>query len=218
MVRPDRETFRELARTATTVPLVREVLADLDTPLASFLKLDDGKTAFLFESAGGDERWGRYSIIGVGARAEVVAQDGVLERRAGGKTERIDLPRDHSRDPLEALRSLLAEFQPAPVADLPKFAGGAVGFLSYDWVRYVERLPERGADQLRIPDVHFTVPETVLVHDNRRQRIHLIVHADVREHASPDAAYDAALARLDVWPGWMPSWRSSEPRCRRRAR
>jgi anthranilate synthase component I len=197
-VRPDRAEFRELARARKSVPLVREEVADLDTPLATFLKVDDGRTAFLFESAEGGERWGRYSIIGVGARAQLIAQGGLLERRVGERCERTELPADRSRDPLETLRGLLDELRPAELPGLPKFAGGAVGFLSYDWVRYVERLPERGRDRLRVPDLYFTVPEVVLVHDRMRQTLHVIVYADTRDPAQADAAYDAALARLDA--------------------
>src|SRR5262249_51729165 len=112
MVCPHRSGFRELARTQTVVPLVREVLSDLDTPLGIFLKLDDGQNAFLFESVEGGERWARYSIIGIGARARLIAQRGVLERQVGERVERTALPPDRSRDPLEALRELLAELRP----------------------------------------------------------------------------------------------------------
>ena len=83
MVRPDRDTFRALARHGQAVPLVHEVLADLDTPLAIFLKVDDGETAFLFESVEGGERWGRFSFIGVGARARFVSRAGQVEIRRG---------------------------------------------------------------------------------------------------------------------------------------
>jgi anthranilate synthase component 1 len=197
-VRPERAAFRELARTRATIPLVREELADLDTPLATFLKVDDGKTAFLFESVEGGERWGRYSIIGVGARAQLIAQGGVLERRVGTRREQLALPADRSCDPLDVLRGLLRELRPAELPGLPKFAGGAVGFLSYDWVRFVERLPERCPDHLRVPDAYFTVPELVLVHDRMRQVLHLIVYAEVSDPARADAAYDAALEQLDA--------------------
>jgi anthranilate synthase component 1 len=152
MVRPERSAFRELARTRAMVPIVREVLADLDTPLATFLKVDDGESAFLFESVQGGERWARYSIIGVGVRARLIAADGLVERQLRGRTERIPLAADRSGDPLAQLRELLAELKPLELEGLPKFAGGAVGFLSYDWVRYVERLPERRPDRLHVPD------------------------------------------------------------------
>ncbi|HXX47323.1 MAG TPA: anthranilate synthase component I, partial [Myxococcota bacterium] len=165
MVRPDLESFKQLALRARAVPVVREVVADLDTALAVFLKLDDHRHAFLFESNEGGEHWGRYSIIGLGARALFTARAGVVEVERGGARERHTLASDRSEDPLDHLRRLLAELRPAPLADLPRFSGGAVGYVSYDWVRYVERLPEGNPDPLGVPDCWFVFPETVLVHD-----------------------------------------------------
>ncbi|MBW2280529.1 MAG: anthranilate synthase component I [Deltaproteobacteria bacterium] len=197
MVRPDRDGFRALARGASAVPLVREVLADLDTPLASFLKLDDGETAFLFESLEGGEEWGRYSIIGCGARASFLAKDGRVEITRRGAVETLELPPDHSVDPLEHFRPLLEEFRPVDVPGLPRLTGGAVGYLSHDWVRYVERLPDANPDPLGVPDCFFRFPEVVLVHDSRRQRISIVTFVEASEQADPDAAWEAAVARID---------------------
>ncbi len=162
MVRPDREAFRAHVGRGAYVPLVREVLADLDTPLAIFRKIDDGRTSFLFESAEGDEEWGRYSFIGLGSRAVFTARGPELEIRRGSSVERIALPKDRRTDPLDHLRPLLEEQRIADVPDLPRFAGGAVGYLSYDWVRYVERLPEQNPDDLGLPDCYFSFPSTWL--------------------------------------------------------
>ncbi len=198
MVRPDRAEFRALARRGAPVPLVREVLADLDTPLSAFLKIDDGETAFLFESMEGGERWSRYSFIGVGSRARFLARGGRVEISRPGLPPRVvTLPPDHSEDPLGLLRDLLGELRPLELPGLPPFAGGAVGFLSYDWVRYVERLPDSNPDPLGVPDGFFNVPEVVLVHDRREHRLLLLAVADPRPGEEPDAAYDRALARLD---------------------
>jgi len=197
MVRPDRTTFKELARQRATVPVVREVLADLDTPLASFIRLDDGKTAFLFESVEDEGRWGRYSIVGLGARATLCAQGGRVEIRRGTDFQVHELPADRSVDPLEQLRSLLGELSPAHLPDLPPFAGGAVGFLSYDWVRYVERLPEKNPDTLAVPEAFFTFPDTLVVHDRQRDCMTLIRIAEVGPEADVDRVYDAAVAELD---------------------
>jgi len=202
MVRPDRETFRGLAQRArhagrSAVPLVHEVLADLDTPLASFLKLDDGATAFLLESVEGGEKWGRYSIMGVGSRATFTAREGRVELRQGDETQTIELPQDRSVDPLDHLRPLLKRLRPLEVPELPRFSGGAVGFLSYDWVRYVERLPEDNPDTLGVPDCFFSFPEVVLVHDSKRQCLSIVVFAEGVDESDPDAAFDRACTRLD---------------------
>ena len=197
MVRPDLASFRALAARGPIVPLVREVLADLDTPLATFLKVDDGETTFLFESAEGEEHWGRFSFIGFGACATLIARDGRVEITRDGEREIIELPRDHSVDPLSHLRTLIAELRPVELPGLPRFAGGAVGYLSYDWVRYVERLPEENPDTLGIPDCFFTVPRTVLVHDRKLQRLTIIHPVRVEDPKQTDAAYTEGLAELE---------------------
>jgi anthranilate synthase component 1 len=143
---------------ARAVPLVREVVADLDTALAIFLKVDDRRHAFLFESNEGGEHWGRYSFIGLGARAVFEARGGKVEITRGAARETHALAADRSQDPLDLLRRLLAELRPAPLPDLPRFSGGAVGYVSYDWVRYVERLPETNPDPLDLPDCWLCSP------------------------------------------------------------
>jgi anthranilate synthase component 1 len=197
MVRPDLETFRRLARSHAAVPLVREVLADQDTPLAIFRKVDDGRFSFLFESNEGGEHWGRYSFIGIGARALFRARAGQVEIERGGELRRVALAPDRSEDPLDHLRRLLAELRPAPLPDLPRFSGGAVGYVSYDWVRYVERLPELAPDTLGLPDCFFVFPETVLVHDRTRQRLTLIHDVELRAGESAEAAYERGVRGLE---------------------
>jgi anthranilate synthase component 1 len=197
MVRPDLESFRKLARSAHAVPLVREVVADLDTALAVFLKVDDRRHAFLFESNEGGEHWGRYSIIGLGARAIFEARAGVVEIARGSDRQRHHLASDRSEDPLDLLRRLLAELRPAPLPDLPRFAGGAVGYVSYDWVRYVERLPETNPDPLGLPDCWFVFPETVLVHDRTRERLTIIHDVEIRDGEALEAAYERGLRALE---------------------
>ncbi|HTO69943.1 MAG TPA: anthranilate synthase component I [Myxococcota bacterium] len=197
MVRPDLESFKQLAVRARAVPLVREVVSDLDTALAVFLKVDDHRHAFLFESNEGGEHWGRYSFIGLGARALFTARDGVVEIERGGRRELHRLASDRSEDPLDHLRRLLAELRPASVPDLPRFSGGAVGYVSYDWVRYVERLPERNPDPLGVPDCWFVFPETVLVHDRLRERLAIIHDVELAPGEAAEAAYERGVRALD---------------------
>ena len=198
MVRPDPESFREFARSGRAVPLVREILADLDTPVSTFLKLDDGRSSFLFESAEGGKDWGRFSFIGLGARASFVARAGMLEiARPDGSVTRTELPADRSLDPLDRLRELLAELAPVRLDGLPRFAGGAVGYVGYDWVRYVERLPDANPDTLGVADAYFTVPETVLVHDRVRQRLSIIHSVEVEDPDRVDEAYARGTSEID---------------------
>ncbi len=197
MVRPDREAFRTLAGRGAAVPLVREVLADLDTPLSIFKKVDDGATSFLFESNEGGETWGRYSFIGIGTRASFTARGDTVEIRRGGGVERIAIPADRSVDPLDHLRPLLQELRLAELPGLPRLAGGAVGYLSYDWVRYVERLPDGNPDELGLPECFFRFPETLLVHDQRAQTLLVIQAVSVESPDHADAAYDAGVEAIE---------------------
>ena len=137
MLRPSPEAFERLATEGNLIPVAREVLADLDTPVSLFRRLDDGRTSFLFESVEGGEKWGRFSFIGTGARAVFRARGRDVEWVRNGDTERIRA----EGDPLALLRAELRRLRPVHPEglELPRFAGGAVGMVGYDWVRFVER-------------------------------------------------------------------------------
>ena len=192
--RPERGDIAALARHGNVVPVCREILADLETPVSAFLKIHRGRYGFLLESVEGGEKWGRYSFLGT-EPARVV--------RTSGHTLELETPgappvRRTVDDPLEALRATLAEYRPVPVPGLPRFAGGAVGHIGYDMVRNFERLPARTADDLGLPDACLLLAETLLVFDNVAQKINVVSHAHVGDGASPGAAYDAAVARIDA--------------------
>ena len=146
MLRPSQEVFEEHARRGNLVPVVRELLADMDTPLSLFRRLDDGLTSFLLESVEGGEKWGRFSFLGTGARAIFRARGSDVEWEEGGETQRVRV----SGDPLEFLRDKLAKYRPVPPEgdSLPRFLGGAVGMVSYDWIRFVERIPDANPDEI----------------------------------------------------------------------
>ncbi len=158
------------------VPLMREILADLDTPLSAYLKLAAGPYSYLFESVQGGEQWGRYSIIGLPAGTVVkVCGESVFVERQGEVVERADTP-----DPLAWIDAFRQRFRVPASTDLPRFSGGLVGYFGYDTVRYVEpRL--RGAakpDPLGRPDILLMVSDEVLVFDNLSGRLYCIVHVD----------------------------------------
>ena len=111
MLRPSQESFEELAKRGNWVPVVREILADMDTPLSLFRRLDDGHTSFLFESVEGGEKWGRFSFIGAGARAIFRARGSDVEWEQDGRVERLRAP----GDPLEILRAKLAALRPVAI-------------------------------------------------------------------------------------------------------
>ncbi|MEX2255405.1 MAG: chorismate-binding protein [Acidimicrobiia bacterium] len=199
-VRPSRDDFRALARDHTVVPVWREVLADLETPVSAFVKLvgadADGPPGFLLESVEHAERWGRFSFLGRDPAATLVVRGRRVEVEG-------DLPADVPRDQgaLAAIEALLACHRAPTIAELPPFHGGIVGYLGYDVVREIEHLPDIPRDDLGLPDAVLSLTGHVTAFDHYRQRLCLIENvflADgVRDEASIDAAYDRAAARLD---------------------
>src|SRR6266550_3623737 len=190
-ITPSRADFRELARHGNLIPVRREILADLETPVSAFLKIHRGPYGFLLESVEGGEKWGRYSFLGT-EPARVF--------RSRGRTVEIETPgrppeRRTVDDPFEALRRLLAEYRPVSVPGLPRFAGGAVGQIGYEMARAFERLPERAADDLGLPDACLLLAESLLVFDNVAQKIKVVSHVHVREGESLEAAYEKIVAR-----------------------
>ena len=190
MITPTLEDYRALSLRANLVPVMREVLADHDTPVSAFAKLNRGDAAFLLESLEGGETWGRYSILGFRPSIEFKAKGRVVEIRRGDRTARTE-----REDPLAALQELIGEVKAASVPGLPPFSGGAVGLVGYDYVRFLERLPATLPDDLQHPDLHFVFPDVVLVFDNFRHRLKLVVNT--RPDGNADRAYRDAVATID---------------------
>jgi anthranilate synthase component 1 len=199
-VRPSRDEFRALARDHTVVPVWREVLADLETPVSAFVKLVGadayGRPGFLLESVEHAERWGRFSFLGrdpactLVVRGRHVEVDGVLP--AGVPTD---------QGALAAIEALLARHRAPTIPELPPFHGGIVGYLGYDVVREVEHLPDVPHDDLGLPDAVLSLTGHVTAFDHYRQRLCLVENVflvdDADDAGRVDAAYDRAVARLD---------------------
>lgn len=192
MIKPTIEEFRERATQGNLIPVYREILADMETPVSAFLKIDDGQHSFLLESMEGGEKWARYSFLG--------SQPAVVVRSSGNKVEVIRNGRAESRsferDPLEVLKNVLAEYRPVPDPALPRFFGGAVGFMGYDVVRFFEELPDGNTDDLNIPDLFFMITDTLLIFDNVRHVINVVSNAHV-DGTSADDAYGDAVGKID---------------------
>jgi anthranilate synthase component I len=195
-----RDEFVALARDHTVVPVWREVLADLETPVSAFVKLagaaEDDPAAFLLESVEHAERWGRFSFLG---------RDPALTLVARGRAVHFDRPPPDGvptdRGALAALEALLHTYRAPTIPELPPFHGGVVGYLGYDVVREIERLPNVPTDHLGMPDAVLSVTGHVTAFDHFRQRLYLIenvfLDAAGGDLAASDA-YDAACARLDA--------------------
>ena len=173
------------------IPLTRELLADLDTPLSSYLKFAKGPYSYLLESVQGGEKWGRYSIIGLPARQILrVTGDQITIEIDGQVVEQLQCA-----DPLGFVDQYKARFKAPELEGLPRFNGGLVGYFGYDCVRYVE--PKLKASQpkdvIGTPDILLMVSDELLVFDNLAGKLILIVHAN----GDDQRAYENAQARLD---------------------
>ncbi len=188
-----REEFRERAGSYNLIPVYREMVADTETPVSAFLKLRTDGYAFLLESAEGGERFGRYSFLGGDPSLVVKAKDGriVVEDGDGNIQEST-----FAKDPLLKVQSIMAGFSPAPTDELPLFCGGAVGFISYDTVRYFEDIHNDPVDDMGLPDMVFMITDTILVFDHLKHLIKAVVNAPV--NGDPDHAYDNATTRVDA--------------------
>ncbi|WBX94277.1 anthranilate synthase component I [Pseudoxanthomonas mexicana] len=174
------------------IPVVREVLSDLDTPLSVYLKLADAPHTYLFESVEGGERFGRYSIIGLPVRRVVTFHGHHLEIRDQGQL----VEAREVEDPFAEVEALRAAYSVPRLPDLPGFTGGLVGWFGFECIGYIEPRLATGdkPDELGTPDILLMLSEEVAVFDNLKGRLYLIVHADPRE----PGAWERAQARLDA--------------------
>ncbi|MEM9533435.1 MAG: anthranilate synthase component I, partial [Pseudomonadota bacterium] len=188
----DTATFESFARDGCNrIPVHRQVLSDLDTPLSVYRKLVDGPNAYLLESVQGGEQWSRFSIIGLPARTVFSVRGQELIRIEDGEA----VERTRVADPLRAIDELQRRFKVAQPEGLPGFCGGLVGYFGYECVSYIEpRLAGlSGPDQLGTPEITLLLSEEVAVFDNLHGRLYLIVCADPSE----PRALPRAQRRLD---------------------
>ena len=180
MYYPSLEEVQSHVGSANLVPVYREINADLETPVSAYLKVARGPYSFLLESVEGGERIARYSFIGTDP----------MEVIRTGPGEELG-----AVDPLVPVERMLSKYKLADVDNLDKFNGGAVGYISYDAVRYFEKLPTPDTDPLDVPESIFMMTTTFLVFDHVRHKIKVVSHA----HLDGDArsAYEDATARID---------------------
>jgi anthranilate synthase component 1 len=187
MLNPDYKEFSRLAASATLVPVIKSVSADLLTPVSAFLSIAENEPhAFLLESNERGEQIGRYTFLGARPYMRLRARGSEIEIQRGRRRER------HEGNVFEFVKLLLSEHRPATVPGLPPFTAGAVGYFSYDVVRQLEEIGERAKDDLSLPDCELMFFDRLLAFDHLRHQIHIVAAADVsRENAR--RAYDRAV-------------------------
>jgi len=198
---PDRraEFLARSERGGVVVPLTREVVLDADTPLAAFAKVARPPFGFLLESLVGGERWARYTFLGTEPREVWRYRDRRVERWTRETAWR---PAGETDDPIGHLARRMRELPGVDVPGLPRFTGGAVGYLGYDLVRTIEHLPRPPADSLGLPDAMVMIADTLVILDNLFGRAIVVANVEVPRGASSGERlrlYDATEARLDEW-------------------
>jgi anthranilate synthase component 1 len=196
MVIPDFAAFQEMARQGNLIPVYREILGDLETPVAAYKKLRGEGCSFLLESVEGGEKWGRFSFLGLNPSLmyQVQGEKVTIQRRGQKET----LP--GGADPFSHLRDLLAGYRAVPAPGLPRFWGGLVGYLGYDMVRFIERLPEL-TPATDIPDARLLLTDQLLIFDNLRQTIKVVALVQVDPDSPLPDQYEQAVAAIDLLIG-----------------
>jgi anthranilate synthase component 1 len=190
MLYPDLEEFKSLSSKGNLVPVYKEILADMDTPVSAYLKLG-GSPSFLLESVVGGEKWARYSFLG--------SRPSKVIRSWGQKVEIKDdkkiIRRFEVEDPLDLIKKEVTAYTPVDVKGLPRFYGGLVGYIGYDMVRFFERIPDQKRPGLDLPDMFFMVTDTMLIFDSLKQKIKIVSNVCL-DGKDPEVAYLEAAKKI----------------------
>jgi anthranilate synthase component I len=193
MYQPKFAEFEKFAQRGNLIPVYREVLADVETPVSVLRKLQHKEHVYLLESVEGGEKWGRYSFLGTDAGVvfRVRGTQVIVEEKGSVTT------REHQGDPLGVLRDLLGRYQPVATPGLPRFYGGAVGYLGYDMVRYFEKLPDAPPDDLNLDEAVFVISDSLLIFDNIRHTLKVVACAYTEDADTIEDAYGTACRKID---------------------
>ncbi len=193
-IHPNQEAFAQLATHGNVVPVYTDLMADFETPVSAYAKLKEAGPSYLLESIEGGERLSRYSFIGCRPRKVLVCGPTSTEIRVPGQpTQTVPTP----ADPLTLVEQEMSGYRPVTLPGLPRFTGGAVGFIGYEYVTRIEpSVPAAALDELKMPLLYFMFSDSLLIFDRAKQTLRLCVNAHV--NGDPAAAYAAAVAELNA--------------------
>jgi anthranilate synthase component 1 len=186
------EEFKKLSSQGNLIPVVQKINADTETPVSAFLKMTAGPYRFLLESMEGGEKWGRYSFLGSEPALVLRSLGPKIEIRRGKKVE------THRGQPLEMIREILSPYHPVAHPDLPRFSGGLVGYLGYDMVRFMERLPDLQKPALPFFDCQLMLQDSLIAFDNLHHNLEIVALAHVEGNRSLQAVYRDAVRRIET--------------------
>jgi anthranilate synthase component 1 len=191
-IHPAKEAFVSLAAQGNVIPVYTDLMADFETPVSAYAKLKEAGPSYLFESIEGGETLARYSFIGCRPRKIFICGAATTEiRQPGHPTQTVPTP----ADPLTLIEREMSDYRPVTLPGLPRFTGGAVGFVAYEYVTRIEpTVPAAGRNELGTPLLYFMLSDSILIFDRAKQTLRLCVNAHVR--GDPAAAYEAAVAEL----------------------
>jgi anthranilate synthase component 1 len=190
---PSLDDFQSLLSKGNLIPVYREILADMDTPVSAFKKIDDGENSFLLESLEGGEKWGRYSFLGSGSSKIFCCKGSQFQVFENGRLVHSET----TSDPLEQFRRWQTTYRPVEIDGLPRFFGGMVGYLGYDMVRFIEHLPSDKPKEVDTFDAIFLLTEKLLIFDNVLQTIKIVSNVHVEGNDDPQQAYKKALEDIE---------------------
>jgi len=193
-IHPSKEAFVRLATQGNVIPVYTDLMADFETPVSAYAKLKEAGPSYLLESIEGGERLSRYSFIGCRPRKVLACGPVTTEiRTAGSPFKTVPTP----QDPLTLVEAEMAGYRPVTLPGLPRFTGGAVGFIGYEYVTRIEpSVPAAPVDELKMPLLYFMFSDSLLIFDRAKQTLRLCVNAHVKD--DPAGAYDAAVAELST--------------------
>ena len=192
-IHPTRDAFASLAAQGNVIPVYTDLMADFETPVSAYAKLKEAGPSYLLESVEGGENLSRYSFIGCRPRKVFVCGPETTEIRVPGRaSETIPTP----SDPLTLIEEEMRGYHPVALPGLPRFTGGAVGFIAYEYITRIEpTVPAAAKDELGTPMLYFMLSDSLLIFDRAKQTLRLCVNAHVR--GDPDRAYSGAVAELN---------------------
>ncbi len=193
MLYPPLDEFIKRSKKGNLIPVYKEILADMETPVSAFRKIDHGDFSFLFESVEGGEKWGRYSFLGSEPAMVLEARDQEVRLIRDGKV----VERHTGKDPIEFVRDQMSRFKFVSDPALPRFAGGAVGYIGYDMVRFFERIPDVPKEDSGFPDMLLMIMADLLIFDNTEKKILIVSNVFLDEGDDPEEEYRLAGERID---------------------
>ncbi|MFH2139082.1 MAG: anthranilate synthase component I [Candidatus Omnitrophota bacterium] len=199
MYYPSKKEFKKLSKKGNLIPVYRELVADLETPVSAFMKIDTGRYSYLLESVEGQEKIARYSFLGSNPSLLLKIKDNNvwIHEKSGSKFKEKKYKLE--KDPIEEIKKIIQQYKFVDVPGLPRFCGGLVGYISYDTVRFFEKIPDKNPDDLKLPDAVFMLTDTILIFDHIAHKIKIVsnVHIQDKSASGLDDIYEKSIKKID---------------------